>query len=63
MKVKDFVIKALREMGADGLYSDECDEPCGCGLDDMAPCGCDFSGCQPAKKDEDGLFWPLENET
>ena len=46
--VKEILISALKEMGADGLC---CPGECGCGLDDLMPC---FDGacsiCVPAKR-------------
>ncbi|MFA5379032.1 MAG: hypothetical protein WC455_24975 [Dehalococcoidia bacterium] len=47
--VKEIVIAALKEMGADGLCCPgDC---CGCGLDDPMPCGDGaIVWCVPAKK-------------
>jgi hypothetical protein len=46
--VKEIVIAALKEMGADGLC---CPGECGCGLDDLMQC---FDGscsvCVPARE-------------
>jgi hypothetical protein len=69
MTVKEIVIAALKEMGADGLC---CPGECGCGLDDLMPC---FDGacsvCVPAKAvpvpeelqgDYDQYFEPMTDE-
>ena len=69
MNVEQILIKVLKAMGADGLYCDDPfgdGEPCGCGLDDIAPCLglLDFPrpvGCVPAKCGEDGLYHPMED--
>jgi len=61
MNVKEIVIKHLREIGADGLCryeSQEYEESCGCGIDDLAPCGeiCQLGDtcqdCVPARRHE-----------
>jgi hypothetical protein len=44
--VKEIVIAALKEMGADGL----CEGECGCGLDNLMPCETVPIWCVPAKK-------------
>lgn len=43
--VKEIVIAALKEMGADGL----CEGECGCGLDNLMPCETAPIWCVPAK--------------
>jgi hypothetical protein len=43
--VKEIVIAALKEMGADGL----CEGECGCGLGDLMPCETAPIWCVPAK--------------
>ena len=66
--VKEIIIAALKEMGADGL----CEGECGCGLDDLMPC---FDGscsvCVPAKEvpvpeelqgDYDRYFEPMTDD-
>jgi len=50
MNARKLLEKALRDMGADGLCNDD---PCGCGLDDLAPCGEIRDICVPAKADSD----------
>ena len=64
MDVEEILIKALREMGAEGLYDSE--GPCGCGIDDLAPCGETWGEildrCIPAKRGEDGLYYPMEDQ-
>ena len=61
MDIEEILIKELRRLGSDGLCNDE---PCGCGLDDLAPCeetwGEIFERCIPAKRGEDGLYYPME---
>jgi len=60
MNAKDVLIKALQEMGADGLYN--ADLECGCGLDDFEPCDeCVLRECEPGRY-RDGYFWPMEEE-
>jgi hypothetical protein len=67
--VKEIVIAALKEMGADGLC---CPGECGCGLDDLMQC---FDGscsvCVPAREvpvpeelqgDYDQYFEPMTDE-
>lgn len=51
--VKEIVIAALTEMGADGLCNRLIE--CGCGIDDLCPCvytsdGGDIVDCIPAKR-------------
>lgn len=46
MNVKEIIIAKLKELGADGL----CSEDCGCSIDDFCPCGEDCLDCVPAKK-------------
>jgi hypothetical protein len=60
MNAKSLLIKALTEMGADGLVNT--DMECGCGLDDFEPCDeCVLRECEPAKLNkEDGYFYPME---
>ena len=63
MNAKDVLKKALKEMGADGLYNDYlgCDGLRGCGLDDFVPCDvCNLDDCVPAILKEDGYFYPME---
>jgi hypothetical protein len=43
--VKEIVVAALKEMGADGLSNEI---GCGCGLDDLMPCYDACAGCVPA---------------
>ena len=44
---KELVVIALEDMGYDGLYNDDSDEPCGCLKDDIAPCGdMNWGGCK-----------------
>ena len=46
--VNDLLRAALLEMGGDGLCN--CEESCGCGIEDLAPCECiNLSECVPAK--------------
>ena len=46
MKVREMIIKQLKELGADGL----CCQGCGCGIDDLVPCDClNLDRCQAAK--------------
>jgi hypothetical protein len=60
MNAKSMLKKALADMGADGLCIPG-DEPCGCGLDDFEPCDSILlDECEPAKKHEDGLYYPME---
>jgi hypothetical protein len=59
MKAIELLKWAMKEIGADGLYTNDCDEPCGCSLDDLAPCGCDPSECVMAKRVGD-KFYPME---
>lgn len=65
--VKEIIIVALREMGADGL----CEGECGCGLDNLMPCGTAPIWCVPAKEvpvpeelqgDYDRYFEPMTDE-
>jgi hypothetical protein len=50
MTAKDIIRDYLKEHGFDGLCCTHCD-PCGCGLDDLAPCGNDgILDCEPAYK-------------
>jgi hypothetical protein len=62
MNAKDLLIKALADMGADGLYN--ADLECGCGLDDLIPCDtCECEVCEPAikkGKKTGSLFYPME---
>ena len=61
MNAKDLLIKALKEIGADGLYNGYAE--CGCCVDDIEPCGdCNLDECEPARKHEDGLYYPMEGQ-
>ena len=40
------MIKALQNVGADGL----CGDDCGCGIDDLCPCNGDLLQCVAAKR-------------
>lgn len=62
MNARNLLIEKLKEIGADGLYNGGYGEDaCGCGLDDLVPCDClNLGECQPAKKREDGMFYPIE---
>jgi len=63
MNVEEIIIKALREMGADGLCSPE---GCGCSIDDedFMPCGYTWHAlqCVPAKQGEDGRYRPMVDD-
>jgi hypothetical protein len=61
MQAIDLLKKALQDIGADGLYSNEWDEPCGCNIDALRPCDGDPSECMEAKKGKDDLFYPIED--
>ena len=50
------VFKALMERGYDGLCNPDLE--CGCHLTDLAPCLGDCTGCRPAYRGDDGLFYP-----
>ena len=59
MKVKEMLQKALREMGADGLYCGWCE--CGCSIDELGLCdSVDIENCEPARSGKDGLYYPME---
>lgn len=45
--VREILIKWLKQNRFDGLANGP-DDPCGCGLDDIAPCWQDILGCNPA---------------
>jgi hypothetical protein len=62
MNAMDLLKKALKDMGADGLWNNQLGEDaCGCGLDDIATCGdCNLEDCEPAKQKDDGLFYPMK---
>lgn len=68
MTAKQILIDGLKAMGADGLYNDEGDPFCGCGLDDLAPCeascegGISLDGCRPAKREGKYNFYPMEEQ-
>ena len=48
MTVADMIRAALAGIGADGLCN--CEESCGCGIEDLAPCECiNLSECVAAK--------------
>ena len=62
MRVRDIIVKHLRDIGADGLAC----EDCGCGIDDLAPCApcsCCLQ-CEPARKkaatEEESKFHEVE---
>ncbi len=61
MNAKGLLIKALRDIGADGLYNGLADdESCGCGIDDLEPCGSiSISDCRAAIKKGNG-YYPME---
>ena len=51
MTALQILIKALREMGADGLcIPGGLEEGCGCGLDNLMPCETLGAECRPAKE-------------
>lgn len=53
MKVKDIILKAIKEAGADGLCLVEQFEHCGCGIDDFMPCDSgNIRDCELAKKEK-----------
>jgi uncharacterized protein (DUF1499 family) len=59
MTVKEIVASYLKEHGYDGLYSFDCDEPCGCGLTCIAPCGDLPNSCVAAYRSDDyHRFYP-----
>ena len=60
MALQNIVQSYLREHGFDGLYCDDCDEPCGCDATDLAPCGDLCAGATPAYKHKDGRFYPTK---
>ena len=61
MNAKELLIKALKEIGADGLYNGYCE--CGCGIDDIEPCGdCNLDECEAATKHDDGLYYAMEDD-
>ena len=48
MKVKDILIKWLKDNGYDGLY---CDGECGCLISNFCPCGSEcVLDCEPGVK-------------
>lgn len=48
MNAREMLQKSLREMGGDGLCN--CDESCGCGIEELSPCDCvNLSECVAAK--------------
>ena len=48
MTVADMIRAALAGIGADGLCN--CDESCGCGMEELSPCDCiNLSECVAAK--------------
>lgn len=49
MNVLEILQAKLKELGADGLASDEC----GCGIDDLQPCENGCMDCAPAKRVHD----------
>jgi hypothetical protein len=60
MNAKELLIRALREIGADGLYNWGME--CGCGIDDLEPCdSCELLACESAKLHEDGMYYPMED--
>ena len=59
--VVDMVRSYLHEHGYDGLYWDDGDDGCGCGLDDFVPCGHLGDECVAARKHPTGGFVPINN--
>ena len=60
----DLAIRALEELEADGLHCpDGQDPPCACELHDLMLCVESWCNCVPAKKGEDGLLYPMEDES
>ena len=59
MNAKTILIKALSEMGADGLCNPVGE--CGCSIEDFAPCwDCNLDECMPARMIKlDGRFYPI----
>ena len=53
MTVRDMVIKALRELGADGLMDVT---GCECFLDVLMPCPWSPEDCRPAYRHSDGVM-------
>ena len=45
--LKEIVLKAINEAGADGLVN--VDAECGCSKDDLWPCGSPYDDCELAK--------------
>jgi len=61
--VPEMVARYLRLLHFDGLWREDGEDGCGCGLDDLAPCGEMTDGCRAGYRWPDDTFRPTKPPT